>query len=273
MGKDLVVITGCDSGIGKNCADILLKGGTAVVASYLENNPFKDNALCYAFKADMAKEGDIARLAKGVEKLCNSGFSLKCLFTNAGVALGGPVENLPLDVFRRVMEVNYFSHVSLIRKLIPLVRASRGMIMINGSLAGKVALPFLAPYTASKHAIEGFADALRRELNPSGIRTVLIEAAAVATPIWTKAREIDPSFVDERYRGSVNLFLENFVDSGSRGMPVERAAAEIVSIMDKGNPKPRYIISGTKVNSIIQTMIPARVLDRLVKKFFRMDYN
>ncbi len=273
MKKDLFVITGCDSGIGKSCAELLLKKGKNIAVSCSGKNPFRGEPLCYAFRAEMTKEGDIQKLARGITELCLDGFSLKCLFTNAGIALGGPVENVPLETFRKVMEVNYFSHVSLIQKLIPLVRESRGMIMINGSLAGKVALPFLGPYTASKHAVEGFADALRRELNPFGIKTVLIEPAAVATPIWTKARGIDSSFVDARYMDSVNAFLENFVDSGSRGMPVEKAAAEIVMIMEKKSPRARYIISGTGINSLFQTLVPDRLMDRLVKKFFRMHYG
>jgi len=273
MTKELTVVTGSDSGIGKSCAEMLLKNGAGVAVSYLETNPFKENPSCYSFRADMTKESDIEKFAKSIKKLCASGYSLKSLFCNAGVALGGPVENTPLETYRRVFEINYFSYVSLIQKLIPLLRESRGMIMIHGSLAGRIALPFLAPYTSSKFALEAFADALRRELNPFGIKTVLLETAAVATPIWTKARKIDNSFVDEVYMDSLNVFMENFVDSGSRGMPVDRAAEKIIRIMEMDKPRSRYIISGTPINSFIQTVLPDRVIDRLVKKYFRMNYG
>ncbi|HOO71794.1 MAG TPA: SDR family NAD(P)-dependent oxidoreductase [Spirochaetota bacterium] len=273
MKKELVLITGCDSGIGKSCAELLLEAGHQLALSYLNNNPFNGNPRCHAYRVDMTGESEVAGFAESIKKLCANGFSLKCLFLNAGVALGGPVENIPLATFRKVMEVNFFSYVLLIQKLIPLLRESRGMIMINGSLAGKVALPFLAPYTSSKHAIEGFADSLRRELNPFGIKTVLIELAAVATPIWAKARAADSSFVDEVYRGSVDMFLVNFVDAGNRGMPVHRAAADIIAIMNKKRPGPRYIISGSRLSSKTQTMIPDRVLDTIVKKLFRMNYG
>lgn len=273
MKKDIYVITGCDSGIGKSCAALLLEKGSNIAVSYLDGNPFKGEPLCHAYKADMTRERDVEKFAMNIKKLCAARFSLKCLFTNAGIALGGPVENIPFEIFRKVMEVNYFSYVSLIQKLIPLLRESRGMIMIHGSLAGKVALPFLSPYTSSKHALEGFADSLRRELNPFGIKTVLIEDAAVATPIWKKAREADSSFVGEVYRESINAFLVNFVDAGSRGMPAEKASGEIVSIMNKKNPGARYIISGNRLGSIIQKRIPDKILDRLVKKIFRMYYG
>jgi len=273
MKKELAVITGCDSGIGKACAEMLLKKGVNAAVSYLEANPFKKEPHCSAYKADMTKESDIEKFVKSINKLCSSGYTLKTLFCNAGVALGGPVENTPLEIYRRVFEINYFSYVSLIQKLIPLLRESRGMIMIHGSLAGRIALPFLAPYTSSKFALEAFADSLRRELNPFGIKTVLLETAAVATPIWTKARKIDNSFVDEVYIDSLNAFMENFVDSGSRGMPVDKAAEKIVKIMEMEKPRTRYIISGTPVNSFLQTVLPDRVVDRMVEKFFRMNYG
>lgn len=273
MKKDITVITGCDSGIGKACAEIILGRGEDVVISYIEKNPFKNEPRCFAFKADMRKESDIEKFERSIKKLCISGFSLNTLFCNAGVALGGPVENTPLEVYRHVFEINYFSYVSLIQKLIPLLRESRGMIMIHGSLAGRIALPFLAPYTSSKFALEAFADALRRELNPFGIKTVLLETAAVATPIWTKARNVDNSFVDKIYMDSLNAFMENFVDSGSRGMAVDKAAEKIVKIMDMEKPRTRYIISGTPFNSFLQTVLPDRVVDRMVKKFFRMNYG
>lgn len=273
MTKDLVVITGCDSGIGKACADILFHNHKDVAISWFETNPFQEEPLSHPFRADMTRESDIEKFAKNIKKLCASGFSLKCLFCNAGVALGGPVENTPLEIYRSVFEINYFSYVLLIQKLIPLLIESRGMIMIHGSLAGRIALPFLAPYTSSKFALEAFADSLRRELNPFGIKTVLLETAAVATPIWTKARRIDNSFVDEVYVESLNAFMKNFVDSGSRGMPVEKAAQKITGIMEMEKPRSRYIISGTPFNSFLQTILSDRIIDRLVKKFFNMNYG
>lgn len=273
MKKDLYIITGCDSGIGKACAELLMSEGRSVAVSYLDKDPFSGEPLCRSFRADMTGEGDVGKFAKNIHKLCYTEYSLRCLFLNAGIALGGPVENLALTVFRRVMEVNFFSYVSLIQKLIPLLRESRGMIMIHGSLAGRIAMPFLSPYSSSKFALEGFTDSLRRELNPFGIKTVLIEPAAVATPIWTKALEADRSFVSDVYMDSVSAFMENFVAGGARGMPVEKAAADIVRIMNLRNPSSRYVITGTPFNSFLQKILPDRVIDRLVRKFFRMNYG
>ncbi len=273
MKKELYVITGCDSGIGKACAELLISKELSVAVTHLEKDPFRGEPLCRSFRGDMTSEGDIVKFAKSINKLCAAEYSLRCLFLNAGIALGGPVENLPLSVFREVMEVNFFSYVSLIQKLIPLLRESRGMIMIHGSLAGRIAMPFLSPYSASKFALEGFADSLRRELNPFGIKTVLIEPAAVATPIWTKALEADRSFVSDVYMDSVNAFMDNFVAGGSRGMPVDKAAEKIVKIMELKSPSSRYVITGTPFNSFLQKILPGRVVDKLVKKFFRMDYG
>lgn len=273
MNKELVVITGCDSGIGMACAGILIKQGREVVLSYVESNPFKNEPLCHAYRMDLGNEKDIDKFAESIKRLCKKGYSLSCLFSNSGIALGGPVENTPLAVFRSVFEVNYFGHVSVIQKLIPLIKESRGMIMIHGSLAGKVALPFLAPYASSKHALEGLADSLRRELKPFGVRTVLIESAAIATPIWIKGKNSDRSYIDDVYMESIKLFDKNFIDAGGRGMPAGRAAAEIVKIMDKKNPRPRYIVSGTKAGSYIESKLPAALMDRILAKVFGMNYR
>lgn len=273
MKKNLYVITGCDTGIGKTCAELLMKNGHEVAISYLKSNPFGDEPLCHAVRMDITKEKDIEGFARSITKLCRKGYSPACLFSNSGIALGGPVEDTPLEIFRSVMEVNFFGTVSLIQKFIPLMRESKGMVMINGSLAGRIALPFMAPYSSSKFAIEGFADSLRRELNPFGISTVLIEPAAVATPIWTNAKNADRSYVSATYMESADIFMEKFVDSGSRGMPVEKAAEKIVRIMFSAKPKPRYLITGTGINSLLQIMIPDRTMDRLLKKLFRMDYS
>lgn len=273
MKKELTVITGCDSGIGKACAELLIKQGREVAISYVENNPFKSEPLCHAYRMDLRKEPDIERFAAGINKLCKQGYSVSCLFNNSGIALGGPVENTPLAIYRQVFEINYFGHVSVIQKLIPLLKASRGMIMIHGSLAGKVALPFLSPYASSKHALEGFADSLRRELKPFGIRTVLIESAAVATPIWVKGKNADRSYIDNVYIESVKLFDKNFIDAGDRGMPASRAAAEIVKIMDKKNPGSRYIVSGSKAASYIESKLPAKFMDKILCRLFGMNYG
>lgn len=180
------------------------------------------------------------------------------------------MEDTPMAVYREVMEINFFGMVSLTRKCIPSLVASKGRIVIVGSLAGRIAMPFLSPYCASKFAVEGFADSLRREMRPFGVRTVLVEPAAVATPIWNRALEQRVE-VSAPYRHPVERFREDFIKGGNQGMETGRAAAVIARILEKKRPSPRYIIAKNRLLSALELRIPDSLLDRLVAKLFGMD--
>ena len=134
-------------------------------------------------------------------------------------------------------------------------------------------MPFLSPYVASKFALRGFTHSLRRELLPYGIKTVLIEPAAIATPIWNKAKGQDMSFIDEKYNKSSGEFMEKFVDDGNYGMDVDEAAKKIVRILDKKNPKANYIIAENRFKAYLPTILPHSYIDRKVVEGFSMDYG
>ena len=114
---------------------------------------------------------------------------LDALVNNAGVGAGGPMEILSSDELRSQFEVNFFGPVALTRALLPALRRARGRLVFVSSIGGKVVMPYLAPYGASKHAIEAIADSLRVELASSHVQVALIEPGSVSTPIWDKGRE------------------------------------------------------------------------------------
>ncbi len=273
MKKKLAIITGCDSGIGFGLCKLMALNGFSVAASYLEHDPFPSKKNIFSCKMDIRKEKEIDNFTVFVKEYCNNGYSLDCLINNAGVALGGPIENLPMKIFRENFEVNFFGLVSLTKKLIPLLIQSSGRILIIGSMAGRIALPFLSPYVSTKFALEGFSDSLRRELLPFGIKTVLIEPGGIATPIWNKSKKQDKSFVDKKYEKSLNIFIEKFIESGNSGMDVEKAAKHILKIINKKNPKGRYIVAENRFTTFLPLLIPRRILDKLFLKNFKMDYG
>ncbi len=269
----LAAITGCDSGIGRALAGIFAGAGYTVILSYLEQNPFHQKSNMIAHRLDLRNDASINSFATLVNRYCSEGHSLEYFINNAGVALGGPFENLPLGIYRTVMEVNFFGLVALTQKIIPCLIRNRGRLVIHGSLAGRIALPFLSPYTASKFALEGWCDSVRRELNPFGVRTILLETAGVATPIWNKALNQDSSFADQKYSESLRVFREKFIAGGARGMDTEKAATRIYRFITKKGPRDRYIIAGNRILSWIETLVPGRLLDSLVVKMFSMHYG
>lgn len=269
----LVVVTGCDSGIGFSLAEQLQRRGHTVAISYLRSNPFEGVSGVHACRMDLREPADVEAFIGFVKRLCASGPALTAVVNNAGVALGGPVEDLPMSLYREVFEVNFFGAVRVVQAFIPDLIASRGRIVVVGSLAGRVALPFLSPYASSKFAVEGFCDSLRRELNPFGIRTILIEPAAVATPIWNTAKAQDISFVSEKYRDSLHLFETGFVETGNQGMPAGDAARIIADALAARHPRPRYLVAGDRARSSIVPHLPSWVIDAFVARWFRMDYG
>jgi NAD(P)-dependent dehydrogenase (short-subunit alcohol dehydrogenase family) len=270
---NVAAITGCDSGIGASLARIFIDNGYTVIISYFDRNPFEGTPRVIACRLDLRDEGQIISFAALVEKHCREENSLDYFINNAGVALGGPFENIPLDVYREVFEINFFGLISLTRKIIPCLIQSRGRLVVNGSMAGRIALPFLSPYTASKFALEGWCDSIRRELNPFGIRTILLEPGGIATPIWNKALEQDASFSDEKYRECIQKFRENFIMAGNKGMNTDKAATQIYRLITRKKPGARYIIASSRFVSFMETLIPDSLLDALVVKMFSMYYG
>ena len=271
--NSLIIITGCDSGIGKALTGLLLEKNFSVLISYLEKNPFPPADNLYACHLDLREEKSIVSFADYARNLIACGMSLFSLVNNAGIAKGGPVENVPLSLFREVMEVNFFGLVALTKEMIPSLILSKGKLVIHGSMAGRIALPFLSPYTSSKFALEGFTDSLRRELNPCGVKTVLLNTAGVATPIWNKAKVQDISNIDRKYLGSLKEFREKFIETGNSGLDSLIAAKKIYRIIIKKNPAPRYVIAKSRIVSKLEMMIPARIFDFIVRKLFSMDYG
>ena len=271
--KGIIVITGCDSGIGKGLVEELAKRGYTIVQSYLETNNFENHQDIYSIKLDLRIEKDIEEFCKFLKDLLEQGNKLEGLIANAGVALGGPIENMPINIFRETYEVNFFGVIKVIQSLIPELIRDKGKIMVHGSMAGKVAVPFLSPYASSKFALEGFVDSLRREMLPFGVKTILLETAAVATPIWNKYQKQDITFVQEKYMKSLIEFRDKFIEGGNKGMAIAEAANMIADIFQKKQPKARYIVASNRLTSKMLTMIPNSLLDKILLKLFKMDYG
>src|SRR5262249_14208922 len=121
------------------------------------------------------------------------------LVNNAGIADGGPLELLDIGAVRHVFEVNVLGLIAITQPFLPKLRESKGRIVNMSSVSGRLAVPFLAPYCASRFAVEAISDSLRRELYPFGVHVVVIHPAVVRTAIWDKAAKQDV----ERYRGPV----------------------------------------------------------------------
>ena len=271
--KGLIIISGCDTGIGFSLAHIFSRMGYQILVSFVYEDPFPDYPNIKTYKMDLRESIEIEAFVSYAKTILRDGTVLEAVITNSGVAIGGPIENLPDRIYRDSFEINYFGAVAIIQAFIPDLISAHGRIMVIGSLAGKIAMPYMSPYASTKFALKGFCDSLRRELSPFGVKTILIEPSAVATPIWSKAMKQDISFVDQKYMKSLKKFQENFIESGNQGMDTGKASEIIAGKLFKKRPKARYLISQNNFITRILTLLPPFLIDHAVKSMFDMNYG
>lgn len=270
------VVTGASTGIGRACVDTLVDAGARVWATVRSD---ADEAALRAAHPDAVQVlrmdvTDEASVAAAGERVCAEG-PLHGLVNNAGTALPGPLEYLPLETFRRQLEINVSGQLAVTQAMLPALRRARerdqpARIVMVGSIAGRIAGPMLGAYHASKFALAGLSDALRAELAPWSIPVILVEPGAIATPIWERGRasgdallEQLPDEAAERYAAQIAAARANAERSARRGAPPERAAKVIVDALTARNPRPRRLVGTDAVIASIVARLPFRLRYRL----------
>ena len=271
-----VVITGASTGIGAACALELDRRGFRVFAGVRKAADalrLQEQASRWLapLMIDVTDGESIAETAKTVAAALNNG-SLAGLVNNAGIVVGGPLETLPLDEFRRQMEVNVVGQLAVTQSLLPLLRAGRGRIVNVGSFNGRVAVPYTGAYAASKHALEAMTDALRVELRRWGISVSIIEPGSVKTPIWSKVRSEVQRDIDAMTPDTEALYGEDMramhvasLRLAETGMPVQRVVEAVVHALTARRPRTRYPLGfQTRLAFIAFRFLPARARDWLI---------
>jgi len=165
------------------------------------------------------------------------------------------------------LEVNLVGAVAVTQAFLPLLKAARGRIVNISSVAGRGALPFMGPYAASKFALEGASDSLRRELLPFGVRVIVVQPGSVQSRIWEKVERWDLS----RYRGTpYERVLERFRDlalrSGQRGLPAERVAHAVAKALTARRPPLRILVVESALGYRLMELLPDRLMDWLIER-------
>jgi len=271
-----VVITGVSTGIGWGATKVLIKNGYRVFGSVRKQadadrlqKEFGANFVPLIF--DVV---DPKAVQAGAEKVraALKGETLFGLVNNAGIAVSGPLLYVPVDEFRTQMEVNLIGVLNATQAFAPLLGADAslkgkpGRIVNISSVGGKRAFPFIGPYAASKHALEGFSESLRRELMLFGIDVVIIGPGAVKTAIWDKAEQVDVSrYANTPYAASLQSFSNFFLATGRKGLPPEKLGRVIMHALTTAKPKTRYaVVPNFFQDRVIPALMPARMLDRIV---------
>jgi NAD(P)-dependent dehydrogenase (short-subunit alcohol dehydrogenase family) len=202
----------------------------------------------------------------------SEGAGLHGLVNNAGIAVPGPLETLPLADFRRQMEVNLTSHVAVTQAMLPSIRAARGRIVFNTSIGGLMAIKMFGAYHASKFALEAVGDVFRQELAPWGIGVSIIEPGSIATPIWERGvgeadTLIERSSEEEKalYPRYIARYQKVAKAAAARGIPPEKVAATIEKALTSPRPRTRYLVGlDARGQALLARLLPNRATDRLI---------
>ena len=269
-----VVITGAGSGIGAACALSLDQLGWRVFAGvhHAEDGDALQQQASDRLIPFVVEVTDTTSVAAAVQmvttKLGES--KLVGLINSAGVVVVGPLECLPLSELHAQFAVNVLGLITVTQAFLPLLRQSQGRMVLIGSLAGKLAFPFMGPYAASKFAVEALADAWRAELRPWQIQVSLIEPDAIATPIWTKiASRARSNFTPEAARlyGPILPYFEDVTARAvTKGLPTDHVTKAVVHALQATRPKTRYVVTKPILALLIFLLmkLPDRTRDRLL---------
>jgi NAD(P)-dependent dehydrogenase (short-subunit alcohol dehydrogenase family) len=258
------IVTGASSGIGEACAVRLARAGWRVLAGVRREGDAPEGT--EELLLDVTDAEQIRGVADRVDELDG-------LVNNAGIALGSPLELVPVDQLRHQLEVNLVGQVAVTQALLPALRRSRGRIVFIGSIAGRSALPFLAPYAASKHALEAVADSLRLELKPFGISVSIVEPGSIRTAIWgrsaARADELAATMdseVAELYAERVAAFRSVALKRGEGGAPADRVAEVVEEALSAERPHARYLVGRDAKLRAGFERLPDRLRDRIYER-------
>src|SRR5437879_8068780 len=272
-----VVITGASTGIGWATAKLLLERGFRVFGSVRKQadadrlrGEFGVNFTPLLF--DVTDGAAVLAAAREV-RAALGGETLFGLVNNAGIAVAGPVLELAADEFRRQMDVNVVGPIIATQAFGPLLgsdlslKGPRGRIVMISSVAGKNGNPLMSAYSASKHAIEGLSESLRREMMLFGIDVIVIAPGAVKTPIWSKAEEVDISaYRNSPFFPALERIRKFMLQLGEAGLPAEKIAERIVEALTSASPKVRYQITPDPMRHLITAVLPKRMVDKIIAK-------
>jgi NAD(P)-dependent dehydrogenase (short-subunit alcohol dehydrogenase family) len=274
--RGAVLVTGAATGLGKACALRLDREGYRVFAGVrdlrkAEAMRMEAGPRLMTVSLDITIAEHVRAAAQLVRDTLGQDRGLSGLINNAGIALSGPMEFFPLESLRRILEVNVIGQVSVIQAFLPLLRKSQGRVVNIGSGSGRLALPFIGGYAASKFALRALNDTLRRELRPSGIPVILVELGFTSTDIRDKGiaeakttLEDLPSEAKELYARPFSAGIEVMTKGFKQAMPAERAAEIICKALHAKNPKPYYAAGAHIRKRNVANFLPTRLVDRWV---------
>jgi NAD(P)-dependent dehydrogenase (short-subunit alcohol dehydrogenase family) len=268
-----VLVTGASRGIGKGIVERLAARGWDVIAGVRSQHDADavtklDPQRVSSVILDVTSADDISALEESLPQ------QLDAIVNNAGIAVGGAMETLSPDEWRKQLEINVIGALAVTQAVLPRLRNSRGRIVFISSVNGRLSMPLVGAYAASKFALEAAADALRMELSPWKIRVVVVEPAQTDTDMWRTAddmvAELEAGMTAE-HRGLYAKHIagfKKFIPVSQRiAVPTEKVSAVVEEALTAKRPRARYIVGlGPKAQVALMSVMPTKLRDIALRK-------
>ncbi|MGE2722727.1 SDR family NAD(P)-dependent oxidoreductase [Mycolicibacterium celeriflavum] len=268
-----VLVTGASRGIGRAIAEHLAARGWQVIAgvrterdaeAVVAANPQRISAVLL----DVTDGGHLAALTDALPE------RLDAVVNNAGVVVSGPMETVTSDEWRKQLEINVIGQLAVTRAVLPRLRQSHGRVVFISSVNGRMSMPLIGAYAASKFALEAAADALRMELRPWKIPIVVIQPAQTDTDMWrtadTMVLEAEAALSPEHralYARHIAGMKKSVPVSQRLAVPAEKVSAVVEEALTARRPRPRYVVGlGPKLQVGLVTKLPTRVRDAVLRR-------
>jgi len=280
MPDKIALITGSSSGFGLLTSIELAKAGFRVVAT-MRDLSRRDRLDQAAVAAGVAGQLDIRALdvtnfealPAFVDAVVRDCGRLDVLVNNAGFAVAGFAEDIRLEELRRQFETNFFGAVAMTKAVLPIMRRQHsGHIIMVSSIGGLLGSVSVSSYSASKHALEGWSESLRLEVNALGIKVVLVEPGAYLTDIWTRGAVMGEKATQETSPNiQRSLRMRNRIQALPKRDPIE-VARLIASIAQDPNPKLRYLVGrDAKIQLAMKRILPWKRFEKVIANFLKID--
>jgi NAD(P)-dependent dehydrogenase (short-subunit alcohol dehydrogenase family) len=268
-----VLVTGAGRGIGRSIVEYLARRGWDVIAGVRTK---RDAAAVTALDTqrissvilDVTDAEHIAALDELLPERLNA------IVNNAGVVVGGPTETVTTEDWRKQLEINVIGQLAVTRAVLPRLRESRGRVVFMSSLNGRLSMPLIGAYCASKFALEAAADALRMELRPWHIDVAIVEPAQTDTDMWRTADDMVEQFeaaltAEQRdlYARHIAGLKKSIPVSQKLAVPAEKVSAVVAKALTARSPRSRYVVGvGPKLQVSLLTNLPTSLSDFVLRR-------
>ncbi|NLZ48260.1 MAG: SDR family oxidoreductase [Clostridiales bacterium] len=268
--KKVVLITGASSGIGKATAIYLASKGLVV---YGTSRKVVDDEELKKYNINMLKMdvGDEESVKQAINELILREGRIDSVFNNAGSGISGPLEETSIEEYKELFESNFFGMIRVVKEVLPHMRkAGKGLIINSSSIGGVIGLPYQGVYSSTKFAVEGFSEALSKELKPFGIKVVILEPGDFKTDFTKNRRFSSLMSKNSAYYDDFIKTVSVFEYDEIKGCNPEMIGKLLYKIINSNNPKLRYPIGyfNQKLSLLLKKFLPERIFEKIIINYY-----